>query len=66
ERMTHTCLMLILFLSWRNVHDLRKNFSSWFHAFSYFYDNCLQNIREKIDNMQVLHKCKDSRDDHFA
>ncbi|KAF8990435.1 hypothetical protein BDQ17DRAFT_1174277, partial [Cyathus striatus] len=59
----HAHLMLILFHPWRSVHDLRQQFGSWLQAFNHFHANCSEHVHKIIDNMQVLHECKDSRDD---
>ncbi|KAF9014231.1 hypothetical protein BDQ17DRAFT_1173295, partial [Cyathus striatus] len=59
----HTCLMLIFFLPWRNVHDLHHDFQSWSEAYSNFYISASKYIQSLINNMQILHECKDSHDD---
>ncbi|KAF6744733.1 hypothetical protein DFP72DRAFT_825280, partial [Ephemerocybe angulata] len=57
-------LMLILFKPWRNVADLRTQGQSWIEAFDEFVKTCDPFSKSRMDNMQVLHECKDSRDDH--
>ncbi|KAF6764426.1 hypothetical protein DFP72DRAFT_799787, partial [Ephemerocybe angulata] len=57
-------LMLILFKPWRNVADLRTQGQSWIEAFDEFVKTCAPISKSRMDNMQVLHECKDSRDDH--
>ncbi|KAJ7804472.1 hypothetical protein B0H14DRAFT_2383697, partial [Mycena olivaceomarginata] len=59
-------LMLIFFKPWRHAKDLRKEGQSWEDAFQSFALNCSASIRCKMDNMQILHECRDSRDNHFA
>ncbi|KAF8991661.1 hypothetical protein BDQ17DRAFT_1183294, partial [Cyathus striatus] len=59
----HARLMLIFFFPWRSVHDLHQQFHSWLQAFNHFHANCSEQICEIISNMQILHECKDSRDD---
>ncbi|KAF9005687.1 hypothetical protein BDQ17DRAFT_1185791, partial [Cyathus striatus] len=59
----HARLMLILFKPWKSVSDLREDGQSWIHAFNLFHSTCTKHISDTIDNMQVLHECKDSRDD---
>ncbi|KAJ7906370.1 hypothetical protein B0H13DRAFT_1619416, partial [Mycena leptocephala] len=59
-------LMLIFFKPWRHAKDLRREGQSWEDAFQSFALNCSASIRCKMDNMQILHECRDSRDDHFA
>jgi hypothetical protein len=59
-------LMLIFFKSWRKPEDLREHGQSWSDAFNSFVgDQCSNEVKSKLDNMQILHECKDSRDDHF-
>ncbi|KAJ7768744.1 hypothetical protein B0H14DRAFT_2402635 [Mycena olivaceomarginata] len=59
-------LMLIFFKPWRHAKDLRKPGQSWTDAFNLFKQNCSLSVIYKMDNMQILHECRDSRDDHFA
>jgi hypothetical protein len=59
-------LMLILFKPWRTVSDLRCSTQSWEEAFNKFITLCPIEYKLKMDNMQALHECRDSRDDHFA
>lgn len=58
--------MLIFFKPWCHASDLRANGQSWENAFQAFRENCSRRIIFIMDNMQILHECKDSRDDHFA
>ncbi|KAJ3772893.1 hypothetical protein FB446DRAFT_642748, partial [Lentinula raphanica] len=58
-------LMLILFKPWRTHSDLRKPGQCWSESFIQFRNNCSLRVKSSMDNMQVLHECKDSRDDHF-
>lgn len=64
------CLMLILFKPWSDPSDLvhssdsidikcvlRTAFENMVHASPH--------VAKYLDNMQALHECKDSRDDHF-
>ncbi|KAJ7031867.1 hypothetical protein C8F04DRAFT_959757, partial [Mycena alexandri] len=62
----HARLMLILFKPWRHAQDLRHNEQSWLDAYRQFLETCSPDIQECIDNMQLLHECKDSRDAHYA
>ncbi|KZV97593.1 hypothetical protein EXIGLDRAFT_579934, partial [Exidia glandulosa HHB12029] len=57
-------LMLILFKPWRSAADLRARGQSWEHAFEEFKAHCRPEYTKIMDNMQLLHECKDSRDDH--
>ncbi|KAJ7892948.1 hypothetical protein B0H13DRAFT_1625388, partial [Mycena leptocephala] len=56
-------LMLIFFKPWRHARDLRAEGQSWEDAFNSFTLECSASIRYKMDNMQILHECRDSRDD---
>ncbi|KAJ7434767.1 hypothetical protein B0H11DRAFT_1643182, partial [Mycena galericulata] len=62
----HARLMLILFKPWRHADDLRHSNQSWSEAYSQFTETCSKDILERIDNMQILHECKDSRDAHYS
>lgn len=59
-------LMLVLFKPWTNLKDLKEEYSSWDEAFESFIVDCPQELKDIMDNMQLMHECKDSRDDHFA
>ncbi|KAF8996886.1 hypothetical protein BDQ17DRAFT_1249157, partial [Cyathus striatus] len=63
SKIRHARLMLILFKPWRNVEDLRNTNMSWLDSYESFYSTCSQQVWHCIDNMQILHECKDSRDD---
>ncbi|KAG1837381.1 hypothetical protein DFJ58DRAFT_616030, partial [Suillus subalutaceus] len=56
-------VMLILFKPWTTVADLRSTFGSWTDAFEAFVKICSPNKLFVMKNMQILHECKDSRDD---
>lgn len=58
--------MLILFKAWRSPNDLKVVEQSWSSAFEDFMTDCPDRINKIINNMQLLHECRDSRDDHFA
>ncbi|KAJ7508924.1 hypothetical protein B0H11DRAFT_2432219, partial [Mycena galericulata] len=57
-------LMLIFFKPWRHAADLRGHHTSWETAFEEFARTCAPAVTEKMENMQILHECRDSRDDH--
>lgn len=59
-------LMLLLFVPWNLAQDLRKVGQSWCDAFVEFRTSAPTSILKVMDNMQILHECRDSRDDHFA
>ncbi|KAG1801812.1 uncharacterized protein BJ212DRAFT_1237863, partial [Suillus subaureus] len=56
-------MMLILFKPWTTINDLCGMFEMWWAAFENFSMDCLLNKIFIMKNMQILHECKDSRDD---
>ncbi|KAJ7845326.1 hypothetical protein B0H13DRAFT_1449848, partial [Mycena leptocephala] len=56
-------LMLIFFKPWRQASDLRGEFQSWEAAFEAFVQTCTRDVLYRMENMQILHECWDSRDD---
>ncbi|KAJ7715908.1 hypothetical protein DFH07DRAFT_695831, partial [Mycena maculata] len=58
----HARLMLILFKPWRHASDLRSEGQSWHDTYLLFRDKCSQFVQDAIDNIRILHECKDSRD----
>ena len=61
----HCRLMLIFFKPWRTTGDLCKPETSWITAFAEFLETITVEHKRVMDNMQVLHECRDSRDDHM-
>ncbi|KAJ6495867.1 hypothetical protein DFH09DRAFT_835146, partial [Mycena vulgaris] len=61
----HARMMLILFKPWRHTSDLRDPSQAWSEAYAQFLQVCPEDIIQCIDNMQILHECKDSRDAHY-
>ena len=55
-------LMLILFKPWRMASDLRDAGETWAEAFNRFIEVCGEGTKHILDNMQVLHECKDAKD----
>ncbi|KAK0231892.1 hypothetical protein EDD85DRAFT_775477, partial [Armillaria nabsnona] len=55
-------LMLILFKPWSSSHNLREEGQSWVDAFKQFSESAGPSILKVLDNMQILHECRDSRD----
>jgi hypothetical protein len=55
-------LMLILFKPWQEVGDLREAGETWIQAFDQFAGACSKDIKQVLNNMQVLHECKDAKD----
>lgn len=53
-------LMLILFKPWRTEADLRGNAEDWPEAFHRFSESCTPETRRILENIQLLHECKDS------
>ncbi|KAG1748993.1 uncharacterized protein EDB91DRAFT_1047353, partial [Suillus paluster] len=56
-------LMLILFKPWRSISDLKQTMQSWTESFESFKHTCNDKVIAILNNMQILHECKDSRDD---
>ncbi|KAI0038798.1 hypothetical protein FA95DRAFT_1457456, partial [Auriscalpium vulgare] len=56
-------LMLILFKPWVHAGDLRDQGQSWADAFAAFHATCSPDLISIMNNMQLLHECRDSRDD---
>ena len=54
--------MLILFKPWRVVGDLWTLGQTWVTAFDDFVEGCGNRIKSILDNMQVLHECRDVKD----
>ncbi|PBK86773.1 hypothetical protein ARMGADRAFT_863865, partial [Armillaria gallica] len=55
-------LMLLLFKPWTSVSDLHVKGESWSEAFEQFRNTCSASVLSVINNMQILHECRDSRD----
>ncbi|KAJ7214544.1 hypothetical protein GGX14DRAFT_339612, partial [Mycena pura] len=56
-------LMLILFKPWRLAADLKTAQQSWEDAYDELMVRCPAEYKAKMANMQVLHECRDGRDD---
>ena len=54
--------MLILFKPWHIVGDLRDASEMWTEAFDQFLRTCTEGTKQILNNMQVMHKCKDAKD----
>lgn len=59
-------LMLILFKPWKDPRELKADEEDWISAFRRFQVDCAPRVSRIMENMQLLHECKDSRDDHFT
>ncbi|RDB20445.1 hypothetical protein Hypma_012444 [Hypsizygus marmoreus] len=61
-------LMLIMFKPWKAACDLREHNESWADAFHRFREttSCQHKYMSIIHNMQLMHECKDHRDEHIA
>ena len=57
--------MLILFKPWWTASGLRTVGTSWESTFAEFAVRLASKHKHIIDNMQILHECHDSRDDHM-
>ena len=58
-------IMLILFKPWRNAANLRKQGETWETAFDNFKNSCSADIKNLMNNMQLLHECRENGHDHF-
>ncbi|KAJ2912290.1 hypothetical protein MD484_g8126, partial [Candolleomyces efflorescens] len=60
-------LMLILFKPWRHPRELKGAAETWADAFTAFKSTSLftPSVADLLENMQLFHECRDSRDDHF-
>lgn len=60
-------LMLIMFKPWRIPSQIRENNSSWQSAFACFRDRDDMNLHHLkiMDNINMLHECKESRDKDY-
>ena len=54
--------MLILFKPWRTGEDLQTPDQTWADMFDEFVKTCDDSTRSILNNMQVLHKCRDAKD----
>ena len=61
----HAHLMLILLKPWISVTQLKPTGMTWADAYESFLTQCSVRTKRIIENMQILHECHDSRDDHF-
>ncbi|KAF8054262.1 hypothetical protein FPV67DRAFT_1440367, partial [Lyophyllum atratum] len=61
-------LMLMFFHPWRQATDLRLANEDWADAFQRILGDAVAEPRaqEIMNNMQILHECKDERDEHYA
>lgn len=60
-------LMLLIYKPWRTVSDLKEAGKSWHESFEDWKRSpeFSPEIKSLLANMQLLHECKDSRDNHF-
>ena len=58
-------VMLMLFRPWREPRQLRETGDEWSKTYQDFSTAMKGNHRLVVDNMQILHECRDSRDDHM-
>ena len=59
-------LMLILFKPWRTEADLHGSVNDWAESFDEFVKSSSLETRKILDNIQILHECKDSKNSHWA
>jgi hypothetical protein len=58
-------VMLMLFKPWRQGSDLRTDGENWAATYENFAVTMDADHKRIEENMQVLHECRDSRDDHM-
>ncbi|KAI9067799.1 hypothetical protein FKP32DRAFT_1532159, partial [Trametes sanguinea] len=63
ERVRHARLMLILFKPWRTGLELKNLDVGWLEAYENFIRTVNANVSDIINNMRILHECRDKRDD---
>ncbi|KAJ8503417.1 hypothetical protein ONZ45_g10876 [Pleurotus djamor] len=61
----HAKVMLILFKPWRSLADLKSHTQGWVESYRHFISQAPSHVQDVINNMQLLHECRDSKDDHF-
>ncbi|KAF6753110.1 hypothetical protein DFP72DRAFT_849477 [Ephemerocybe angulata] len=66
DREPHGRLMLIFFKPWMCKNDLKHPTESWLEAFQSWANTAPAEHLQRVKNMQILHECRDSRDDHNA
>lgn len=66
ERQIWSRMMLILFKSWRTLHDLKEITESWNDAYNRQNQFISSTNKIIIRNMNVLSECRDARDEHLA
>ena len=57
--------LLTLFVPWRTVHDLCTSNQTWFEALNARSSLISNSSLKIIDNIQLLHECKNDRDEHL-
>ncbi|KAJ3009702.1 hypothetical protein NUW54_g2705 [Trametes sanguinea] len=65
ERARYSRLMTALFVPWRDVHDLKRSDEDWISALQRHKSGFSPEVLAILENMQLVHECKDSRDDHM-
>ena len=61
----HCRLMAIMFKPWQTYPELRGLHKSWEAVFKELVPEMDPGHQQVMDNMQVLHECRDSRDEHM-
>ena len=57
--------LLTLFVPWRTVHDLSDINQTWEEAFTSRQSRIASHSWKIIENIQLLHECKNDRDEHL-
>ncbi|KAI9064821.1 hypothetical protein FKP32DRAFT_1527735, partial [Trametes sanguinea] len=56
-------LMLILFKPWTHPAELADGGDTWSERFNSYQARFTHDALQVMDNLQLLHECRDSRDD---
>ncbi|KAH6887374.1 hypothetical protein BKA70DRAFT_1064831, partial [Coprinopsis sp. MPI-PUGE-AT-0042] len=63
----YCAIMLLLFSPWRSEDELQQRLGeNAVGSFNHWLENTNSETRQRLSNMQLLHECKDSKDDHHA
>lgn len=57
--------ILTLFVPWRSIQDLCDLSQTWKQAFEPCHVKITAESNKIIDNIQLLHECKNDRDEHL-
>ncbi len=58
-------LMLILFVPWRSIQDLKDGSETWIDSYERHLPTMHHTSHHIMRNLELMHQCRESRDDHF-